>query len=184
MSKAYIFLADGFEEVEALTAVDLLRRAGIEVRMISISDSLEIVGRSRIRVTADRFFSDRGFDSADLLILPGGMPGTEYLMNHEGLRELLLQKAADGRTYLAAICAAPMVFGRLGLLEGKKATIYPGMEDELKGAERSEERVVRDGRIITSRGVGTAIPFALKLIETLMTPEAAREIAASIVYRA
>jgi len=182
MSKAYIFLADGFEEVEALTTVDLLRRAGIDVRMISISDSLDLVGRSRIRVTADRFFGERGYDSADILILPGGMPGTEYLMNHKGLREILLKKAADGRTYLAAICAAPMILGRLGLLEGKKATIYPGMEDELKGAERSEEKVVKDGRIITSRGVGTAIPFALKIIETLMSAEKAREIAESVVY--
>ncbi len=182
MSKAYIFLADGFEEVEALTAVDLLRRAKIDVRMISISDSLELIGRSRIKVTADRMFDERGYDSADLLILPGGMPGTEYLMNHKGLRDLLLQKAADGKTYLAAICAAPMIFGRLGLLEGKKATIYPGMEDELKGAERSEHNVVKDGRIITSRGAGTAVPFALCLIETLMSAEAARTIADSIVY--
>ena len=184
MSKAYIFLADGFEEVEALTAVDLLRRAGVDVRMISISDSLEIVGRSRIQVMADRMFDDRGYDSADLLILPGGMPGTEYLMNHEGLRRLILEKAAEGRTYLAAICAAPMIFGRLGLLKGLKATIYPGMENELAGADVSEEPVVTDGHFVTSRGVGTAIPFALKLIEILGTKEAAKDVADSIVYRA
>ena len=183
MSKAYIFLADGFEEVEALTPADLLRRAGIEVRLVSISASLEVVGRSRIRVLADRMFDERGYDGADILILPGGMPGTEYLMAYEGLKKLILQKAADRSAYLAAICAAPMILGRLGLLKDKKATIYPGMEDELKGAEISAKKVVRDGHIITSRGAGTAVPFALKIIETLLNEEAAKNVASGIVWQ-
>jgi 4-methyl-5(b-hydroxyethyl)-thiazole monophosphate biosynthesis len=111
------------------------------------------------------------------------MPGTEYLMAYEGLKKLILQKAADRSAYLAAICAAPMIFGRLGLLKDKKATIYPGMEDELKGAEITAKKVVRDGHIITSRGAGTAIPFALRLIEILCGADTAENVKKGIVFQ-
>ena len=182
MSKAYLFLADGFEEIEALTVVDLLRRASIEIKTVSISDTPQVVGRSRIAVGADEMWDDAKPETADVLILPGGMPGTTYLMQHKGLRKLLKKAAGEGRL-LAAICAAPTIFGDLGLLEGKKATCYPGMENQLGGAEVVlDKEVVKDGNIITSRGAGTAIPFALKLIEELLDRDVALDIKKSIVY--
>ncbi len=183
MSSAIVFLADGFEEVEALTVVDLLRRADIEVSTVSISGSLRVTGRSRIEVAADMLYEDAKPELADLLVLPGGMPGTTHLMLHKGLCADLV-KAHDEKRIIAAICAAPTVFGRLGLLDGKRACCYPGMEDRLGGAEAvTDEEVVVDGGIITSRGAGTAIPFSLKLIEALKDESAALEIKKSIVYR-
>ncbi len=182
MSKAYILLADGFEEVEGLTAVDLMRRAGIEVVMASISESLTVKGARGITVTADTLLSDIG-DDADMVILPGGMPGTNYLKGSSAVRSMV-QKYNDSGKYIAAICAAPTVFGDMGLLKGKKATCYPGMEEGLVGAEwpGADYTVVADGNIITSRGVGTAIDFALKLIEVLINKEKADAIAKSVVY--
>ena len=181
--KAYIFLADGFEEVEALTVVDLLRRADIRCEMVSISDSLELVGRSRIHVKADRLFEDVRFDDADLLVLPGGMPGTLHLAGHAGLCDLLKDKEADKHVLIGAICAAPTVLGGLGLLKDKKATCFPGMEDQLKCARHSVKKVVKDERIITSRGLGTAVPFALRLIEDLEGEERAQDVAQGIVFQ-
>lgn len=182
MKKAYIFLADGFEEVEGLTAVDLLRRAGVEVVMVSIKDDVNIKGARGINVVADTTISDDMTD-ADMVILPGGMPGTNYLKESEAVRKLVAHYNDEGK-FVAAICAAPTVFGDMGILQGKKATCYPGLEAGLIGAMHPGEdyKVVQDGNIITSRGVGTAIDFALKLIEVLIDPKKSAEIAASIVY--
>ena len=165
MKKAYIFLADGFEEVEGLTAVDLLRRAGIEVVMVSIKDDVNIKGARGINVVADTTISESLTD-ADMVILPGGMPGTNYLKASDEVKNLV-NAYNDAGKYVAAICAAPTVFGEMGILQGKKATCYPGLEHGLLGAMLPGEdySVVQDGNIITSRGVGTAIDFALKLIE-------------------
>ena len=138
MSRVCIFLADGFEEVEALTVVDLLRRADIKIDMVSISDTLQVRGRSDIEVTADVMWDEAHAEKSDMLILPGGMPGVKYLGEHKGLTELLMKYAAEGRL-LAAICAAPTVFGQLGLLKGRKATCYPGLEDKLIGAHHCFE---------------------------------------------
>lgn len=183
MSKAYVFLADGFEEVEALAVVDLLRRGGVDTVMVSISDSLELVGRSRISVKADAMYEDCHFSDASLYVLPGGLPGTTYLGRHEGLCRLLKTAAEEKKVYIGAICAAPTILGKLGLLDGKKATCYPGLENELTGAKVStDKKVVKDGKIITSRGVGTVIPFALRLIECLMGEECAKEVERSIVF--
>ena len=157
MKSVLVFLADGFEEVEALTVVDLLRRADFDVKTVSISDSLTVRGRSRIEVSADQMWDEAETDRADMLVLPGGMPGTTYLMNHEGLRAAL-QKAAKEKRYTAAICAAPTVLADLGLLDGRKATCYPGLESRLKehGASVTvDKEVVKDGHVITSRGAGT-----------------------------
>lgn len=184
MGKAYVFLADGFEEVEALTVVDLLRRAGIDTVTVSISDSLEMLGRSRIGVKADAMYADCLFDDASLLVLPGGMPGTTYLGRHKMLTALLKKTAEEKKAYIGAICAAPTILGELGLLEGKKATCFPGMENQLLGAKVvTDKKVVKDGRIITSRGVGTAIPFVLRLIEALKDAECAKEVERSIVFQ-
>ena len=179
MKKAYVFLADGFEEIEGLTVVDVLRRAGAEVEMVSVMDRKEITGAHGIKVEADRMIEEAG--EADLYVLPGGMPGTNYLRDHEGLAELLKKQYEAGK-WVAAICAAPSVFGGLGFLKDRKATSYPGCLDGIPVGEYTEEPVAVDGNVVTSRGVGTAIAFALKLIEVLISKEKADEIAASIVY--
>ncbi len=174
-----MFFAEGFEEVEALTAVDLLRRAGVETNMVSITGSLTVKGAHGISVGMDRLFEEAA--DADCIVLPGGMPGTKYLKEHAGLKELILKAKEEGRL-LAAICAAPTVYGELGLLKGVSATCYPGMEDGLVGAKVSRETVVSDGQFVTSRGVGTAIDFALKLIERLCGKDVADKISVSVVY--
>ena len=179
MKKVSIFLGEGFEEVEALTPADLLRRAGAEVTLVSIGTEKKVTGSHGISITADRLFNKTDYEDADLLVLPGGMPGT--LKACEPLLALLKEHNAKGKK-LAAICAAPTVLGHAGLLNGKNATCYPGCEDGLTGAVCQTAPVVTDGTITTSRGVGTAIPFALKLIAQLYSQEKADEIAKSIVY--
>lgn len=183
MANVYVFTADGFEEIEGLTVVDLMRRAGAQVQMVSISDGLAVKGSHGIEIKADTFFDDVDFSQADLLVLPGGMPGTLHLGEHEGLTGLLQDFAAKGKR-VAAICAAPSVLGGLGLLKGKRAVCYPGFEDKLTGAQVEMEEVVTDGCITTSRGLGTAIPFALELISLLFGPEKAEEIKKSVIYMA
>lgn len=182
MAKVYIFLASGFEEIEALTVVDLLRRANIEVVMVSVHDGILVKGAHGIEVMADMEYQMDSCQDGDMLVLPGGMPGTNGLMGHEGLRELLFEYRNSGKL-LAAICAAPSVLGLNGILKGKTATCYPGFEDKLLGAKAVNERVVKDGNVITSRGVGTAIDFALVLIEELADKAIAEKIAQGIQYR-
>lgn len=181
MSLVYVFCADGFEEVEGLTAVDLLRRAGLDVKMVSIMGRKTVTGSHNIKVETDMLFEDLK-EEAELLVLPGGLPGTDYLKEHGGLSELLKKQYGEGR-WIAAICAAPSVFAGLGFLKGRKATSYPGCVDDSLCGEYVEESVAVDGNVITSRGVGTAISFALKLIEVLKSKKEADEIAASILYR-
>ena len=183
MSNVYVFLATGFEEVEALTPVDLLRRGGMDVKLVSITGEKIVKGARNINVQADLLFDEIDKDWADLLILPGGMPGTTNLKNFEPLTELI-KDFNEKKKRIAAICAAPTVFGGLGILEGKKATCYPGMEDMLIGAEVCYDSVVTDGNITTSRGVGTAIDFALELLKLLSgSKETSDKMAASVVYK-
>lgn len=182
MSEVSVFLADGFEEIEGLTAVDLLRRAGIQVETVSIMEKKKVVGSHQIVVKADKKFDKADFTQTEMLVLPGGLKGTQNLKEHGGLRKLLLDFDAKGK-YLAAICAAPTILGGLGLLKGKKAISYPGMEDGLIGAEVVKEAAVVDGTIITGRGMGASVEFALKLIEALRDRETAEQIAQQIVYR-
>lgn len=182
MKKLYIFLADGFEEIEGLTVVDLLRRAGAEVCMVSIMGKKEICGSHKICVQADELFENCDFSDGDMFVLPGGMPGTLNLGNHQDLTELL-KKADQEKKGIAAICAAPSVLGDLGLLNGKKAVCYPGFEERLTGASTSTDEAVTDGHITTSRGMGTAIPFSLELISRLFGKTKAKELADSIIYR-
>ena len=182
MAKTAIFLADGFEEIEALTVVDLLRRAGIEITTASIMGRKEVTGSHKITVIADTLFEDVDFDSLDMLILPGGQPGTTNLGNCEPLKNKIKEFDAAGKM-LCAICAAPTVYGKMGLLNGKKACCYPGCEVDLQGADVQTSEVTKDGHFITSRGMGTAIPFGLAIIEHFQGETAAREMAAKIVYR-
>lgn len=166
MKKVALFLANGFEEMEALGTVDVLRRAQIEVQTISITDDRVVIGAHDIPVTADTTFDKTDFSDVELLILPGGMPGAKNLNEHEGLKTLIKEFNTRGKS-LAAICAAPMVFGGLGLLDGKKATCYPGFEPELIGARVTDENVVVDGNITTGKGPGWVFDFALSLVEQL-----------------
>ena len=182
MANVYVFTADGFEEIEGLTVVDLMRRAGAKVQMVSISDGLAVKGSHGIEIKADIFFDDADYGQVDLLVLPGGMPGTLHLGEHQGLTKLLEDFNVRGKR-IAAICAAPSVLGGLGLLKGKKAVCYPGFEDKLTGAAVEKKEVVTDGNITTSRGLGTAIPFALELISLLFGEEKAEEIRKSVIYR-
>lgn len=182
MSKVGIFLADGFEEIEGLTVVDLLRRAGIQIDTISIMKRKEITGAHNIIVMADQLFEDMTSEEYCMLILPGGMPGTKYLGAHEGLVRLL-KHYADENKFISAICAAPSVLGDNGILKGKRAICYPGFEERLEGAVITEQSVVEDGNIITSQGMGTAMDFGLAIIERLLDKETALKIKTSICYR-
>lgn len=178
----YVFLADGFEEIEALTVVDLLRRASVEISMVSITGNLQVTGAHNIIVSADMLFDEADFSDADLLVLPGGMPGTTGLMEHEGLDKLLRNFNKEKKN-IAAICAAPSVLGGKGILSGKCATCYPGFENKLTGSTVINNDVVEDGNIITSKGLGTAIDFSLSIIRKLLDENTAEKIADSIIYK-
>lgn len=158
----YVFLANGFEEIEALTVVDILRRLGIEVATVSNSSDECVTGSHGIVVKADMVFGEADFSKADGLILPGGLPGATNLQANEALCRALL-KAHEGRKLVAAICAAPMVLGSLGILRGRRATCYPGMEAKLEGAIVTEQMAVTDGHIVTGRGPAAAAEFAFAI---------------------
>ncbi|MFP4162345.1 MAG: DJ-1 family glyoxalase III [Chitinispirillaceae bacterium] len=179
MASVITVLADGFEEVEAVTCIDLLRRAHVDVTVLGL-DSLEIRGAHNIRIRADLQFKDFS-DQFDALVLPGGMPGTNNLASSEMLIEMIKRAHSQGKI-CAAICAAPTVLARAGILTGKKVACYPGFEDRLMGGEPVKEPVVVDDTIITSRGVGTAIPFSLKLISTLKDKETAATVSSAILH--
>jgi len=181
MKTAFVFLADGFEEIEALTPVDYLRRSGVDARTVSITGSRDVVGARKIAVKAALLFEDMpGAD--DCLILPGGMPGSRNLASHAGLYSLL-KKAMNSRIVVGAICAAPaLVLGKAGLLAGRRFTCFPGMEKEAgTGAVHLQDRVVTDGNLVTSRAAGTAGECAGALGEALAGRDAARELAESVL---
>ena len=182
MKKAYLFFATGFEEVEALTVVDILRRGGVDCKTVSIMGAYDVTSSHAITIRADLLFDEQDLSDADMLIMPGGIPGTPNLKAHKGLEKLILNYKEEGK-YLAAVCAAPTIYGEMGLLEGKKATCYPGMEEGLVGAEHLTDNVVCDGQFITSRGMGTCIDFGLTLLAKLTDETTADEIAGKIVYR-
>lgn len=178
----YVHLATGFEEVEALTIVDILRRAGVEVKTVSITGEKLVMGTHGIGVEADLLYEDTDYEACEMIVLPGGLPGASNLEAHEGLANYIKCFAANGKK-LAAICAAPMAFGTHGVLEGKKATIYPGMEDRLTGAQATGEGVTKDGNIITGKGPAYAMAFALALAEELKGSETAAGVAEGLLYR-
>lgn len=179
--KVYTFLADGFETIEALCVVDILRRAKIDVTTVSIKNSKEVVSAHNITVIADAIFDEVDFSDGDALFLPGGLKGTNNLEAHEGLKSLILEYYKDDK-YLIAICAAPSILGHLGLLEGKKATCYPGFEPDLKGAVYKGDGVVEDGKIITARGMGKTIDLGLKLLKIFEGNETAIKMGNTIQY--
>jgi len=181
MKNVYVFFAEGFEEIEALTVVDLLRRADVPVKMTGIAGKGSATGSHGICVGMDASIEEVSLEETEMLILPGGMPGTKYLGACETLVSLL--KEADARKIrIGAICAAPSILGDLGFLNGRKAVCYPGFEERLTGAEVLTEQAVTDGHITTSRGMGTAIPFALEILTHLKGKREADRIAASVIY--
>lgn len=181
MKQVCVLLADGFEEVEALTAVDLLRRARIYVDTVSITDDYKVHGAHGINVQTEDLIDQVDFNAFDMIVLPGGMPGTLNLKEHQTVRQIVTAFAQEGKP-VGAICAAPTILADLGLLEDKKATCYPACEPDMAGAVLTGADVTVDGNLITSRGVGTAIDFALELIKVLAGAEMAKKIAADIVY--
>lgn len=182
MSRLGIFMADGCEEIEGLTVVDLVRRAGIEIEMISVSGNDTVTGSHKIAFRTDVKKADADYTSYDGIVLPGGMPGTTHLMEDETVNRVIREFASEGKL-VAAICAAPSVLGNAGLLAGKTATCYPGVEGKLTGADFVTDPVAKDGNIITSRGLGTAIDFAAEIVAYFKDQEAAKSLKESIVYR-
>jgi len=164
MAKVYQFLANGFEDIEALAPVDILRRGGVEVKTVSVTGSEFVESAHGVTMKADQVFgAPTDFEDADLLMIPGGMPGSTNLLRHKGVCEALLAQYNRGRR-VAAICAAPMVLGHLGILKGKRATCYPGFEKYLDGAEYTAELVTVDGLVTTGEGPAAALPYGYQLL--------------------
>jgi 4-methyl-5(b-hydroxyethyl)-thiazole monophosphate biosynthesis len=180
MKKAYIFLANGHEEVEALMVVDLLRRAGLDIATVSITGDKMVTSSHNVTYKADFLFEEVEGNMVDLVVLPGGLPGTTNLLAFEPLMNMVKAHNEAGKL-VAAICAAPSVLAELGILDGKKGTSYPGFGTKIENFV--DAPVVVDGNVITSRGLGAAIDFGLALIELLVDETKAKEIAAAIQYR-
>ena len=174
-----ILLANGFEEVEALTPCDMLRRAEIEVNLVSTEADIYVTGNHGICVKCDKMLSE--ISDSEMVILPGGLPGVPNLMANKALMELVANQVNAGKR-VGAICAAPWILGELGLTEGKKVTCYPGFEDKLIGATATSEKVVTDGVVTTSKAAGTAMDFAFEIIKVLKDADTANKVKNSIYF--
>lgn len=184
MAKVYVFLADGFEDVEALIPIDVLRRGGVEVVTVSVmADSQVVETAHNVQIVADAMIEDCNFSDADLLFLPGGMPGASNLYDHEGVRQAVLSQAQAGKK-VAAICAAPaVVLAQLGVLDGKQATCYPGFERLLTKASYTGDLVTVDGNITTAEGPAAAFPLAYELLSQLVSKETSNQIAEGMRFK-
>jgi 4-methyl-5(b-hydroxyethyl)-thiazole monophosphate biosynthesis len=183
MKKVYVFLADGFEDVEALIPVDVLRRGGVDVTTVSISDFPLVTSAHGVNIEADIMFEQGDFSDADLIFLPGGMPGASNLFAHKGVCKVIVDQFAAGKK-VAAICAAPgVVLGQLGILEGKKATCYPGFEQMLDGATYTADLVTVDGNVTTAEGPAAAFPFAYDLLAQLVDKKTSDQIAEGMRFK-
>ena len=184
MAKVYVFLANGFEDVEALIPVDVLRRGGVEVVTVStVEDSQVVESAHGVGIVADAMFEDCDFSDADLLMLPGGMPGASNLYEHKGVCEAVLAQAEAGKK-VGAICAAPaVVLAQLGILDGKRATCYPGFERLLTKAEYTAQLVTVDGNITTAEGPAAAFPYAYELLGQLVDVATAEQIAEGMRFK-
>lgn len=181
MNMTFVFLADGFEEIEALTCIDVLRRAGMPVTTVSINPGLEVTGAHGVTVLADSLFGDSDYEGAEWLVLPGGIPGAPNLAACEPLCDLLTAQDARGGK-VAAICASPaVVLAPLGLLQDRRAVCYPGMEQGIEGVRWAEGPVAVDGNVVTGNGPAAAAPFALALVEQSMGRETAAQVAAGML---
>jgi 4-methyl-5(b-hydroxyethyl)-thiazole monophosphate biosynthesis len=177
----YMFLAEGFEEVEAIAPLDLIRRSGLEIKTVGIGSKV-IVGSHGIPVVADMIEEELSDDAPDMVILPGGMPGTKNLDANATVHKAIAD-AVKNDAYVCAICAAPMILGKLGLLRDKNAVSYPGFEEYLDGAIVSDKKVVRDGKIITAKGMGAGLEFGLEIIAALKGRECADKLAETAIIK-
>ena len=183
MKDSFVFLAAGFEEIEALTVVDVLRRAGMNVHTVSITSALQVKGAHGVTVNADLIYDNTLFDNPEWLILPGGMPGATNLFEYAPLQGLLRNQAESKDGRIAAICAAPgVVLGQLGLLKGQKAICYPGFEGMMEGAEKIDEPVVVSNKFVTANGPAYALPWALTIVMEALGQDAAAKVASGMLY--
>jgi 4-methyl-5(b-hydroxyethyl)-thiazole monophosphate biosynthesis len=176
MKSAFVHLAEGFEEIEAITIIDVLRRADIPTKLISVTGRLAVIGAHNIIVESDLLFEEADYEEAQILILPGGLPGANNLNAHTGLKQKLKEFYNAGKP-VAAICAAPLVLGGLNILQGKEAACYPGFEDKLLGATISKQAAVKSSNVITGRGPGAALNFALEIVAELKGKHRADQLA-------
>lgn len=181
MGKILMLIHNGFEEIEALTTVDLCRRAGLEVCVCSMTGREMLQGAHGIQVKADVLFENVAPQSYDMVVLPGGLPNATSLRDDQRVIDVLKDFHKQGK-WLGAICAAPIALERAGLLQGRKATSYPGCLIDEQACQYTESPVAADGKIVTSRGVGTVIDFALRIIALLVSPEKSKEIGTGILY--
>ncbi len=179
MKKVIVFLADGTEEIEALTPVDMLRRAGAEVTFAGVPEMVCTCSHG-VKITADKAACDCVGEAYDMVVLPGGMPGTLNLGASEDVKKIVAKAYENGK-FVAAICAAPSVLGGMGLLAGKRATCYPGFEEKLTGACVVNEKAVRDGNVITACGAGAAMEFALLLVAALYGEETSENLRKAVL---
>jgi 4-methyl-5(b-hydroxyethyl)-thiazole monophosphate biosynthesis len=180
-TRALIPIADGSEEIETVTLVDVFRRAGWDVVLASIQGDGPITASRGVRLIPDAQWEKLDLSTFDLIALPGGLGGTQALCKNDGVQEALRIFDIEG-LWIGAVCAAPLALHRAGILKNRAFTCYPGVEKEMKRADRSEELVVADGNIVTSQGPGTTMAFALKLIELIDGPAAAKKIADGMIY--
>ena len=183
MSESFVFLAAGFEEIEALTVIDVMRRAGMNVQTVSITSALQVRGAHGVTVNCDVLFDNTLFDSPEWLVLPGGRPGATNLYEFGPLQGLLKAQAESENGRIAAICAAPaVVLGQLGLLKGEKATCYPGFENLIQGAEVIDAPVVVSNKFVLGNGPANALPWALSVVKEALGQEEAAKVAAGMLY--
>ena len=183
MAKVYVFLADGFEDVEALIPIDVLRRGGVDVITVSTTEFPLVESAHGVNIEADIQFEQGDYSDADLLMLPGGMPGASNLFEHEGVRKAVLAQVEAGKK-VSAICAAPaVVLAQLGVLDGKQATCYPGFERLLTKARYTGDLVTVDGNITTAEGPAAAFPYAYELLRQLVSQEVSDQIAEGMRFK-
>lgn len=182
MKESFVFLADGFEEIEAISVIDILRRAGMNVKTVSITASLQVKGAHGVGAIADSIFDPTMFADAEWLILPGGMPGASNLYNFAPLQGLLHNQARSQEGGIAAICASPgEILGQLGLLKGEKFTCYPGFEAKVDGGQFVDEKVVVSGKFVTANGPSSATLWALAIVKESLGEAKAQEVAAGML---
>ncbi|HNW51201.1 MAG TPA: DJ-1/PfpI family protein [Prolixibacteraceae bacterium] len=179
MKKIMVHLATGFEEMEVIIPVDIWKRAGFQVQLVSVTGNKVVTGAHAIPIVADLLFEEADYSNADLLFLPGGMPGASNLDAHKGLQKKILEHNQKGKN-LAAICAAPLILGHNNLLKSKRATCYPGYEKDLWGAIVTGNSIEIDGNIVTGKGPGVAFEFAMRITEMFIGRDAAMKLAAAM----
>ena len=183
MKEAFVFLAAGFEEIEAITVIDVMRRAGMNVQTVSITSSLQVKGAHGVTVTTDVLYDNTLFSKPSWIVLPGGMPGATNLFEFAPLQGLLRNQAESKEGRIAAICAAPaVVLGQLGLLEGEKATCYPGFEGMVKGAEMEDAPVVISHKFVLGNGPANAMVWALAIVKEALGEGEALKVANGMLY--